>query len=267
MATHESTSLLLSRFDCVVSRAFKLEQFVKVIQKFDHVITRLSHLEMRLQSLHVCGGSTHIKNHDEADGATITSGASSTQNRLELELKNNKCSSFRFVRAPPDYYAQALEYRMRCVGASSVNHLCKSMIMENTRAHPSVDGWSNPLNSKYYVVIVQYTARLHTEKLKNFVYKLSEGKIGKQYFNMRLAPSDVSDTLSGFVHNAVTPIGMATPLPIILSHRIPALQPDFFFLGGGEVDLKLGLLASQFIKAYAPMIADCTYDNIAEGEE
>jgi hypothetical protein len=55
-------------------------------------------------------------------------------------------------------------------------------------------------------------------------------QIGKQYFNMRLAPGDVSDTLSGFVHNAVTPIGMATPLPIILSHRIPALQPDFFFL-------------------------------------
>lgn len=30
--------------------------------------------------------------------------------------------------------------------------------MENTRAHPSVgDSWADPNNSRYYVVIVQYT--------------------------------------------------------------------------------------------------------------
>ena len=66
---------------------------------------------------------------------------------------------------------------MACVGAAITSHLCKSMIMENTRAHPSVDGWSNPLNSKFYVVIIQYTARQHTEKLKSFVHKLSEGQV------------------------------------------------------------------------------------------
>lgn len=165
---------------------------------------------------------------------------------------------------------------MACVGAASTSHLCKSMIMENTRAHPSVDGWSNPLNSKYYVVIIQYTARQHTEKLKSFVHKLSEGQVcqghvlyvlkagtgvvtnclkfsslqrlcfslslilvillhnleqvGKQYYNFRLAPEDVSDSLSGFTHNAVTPVGMSTHLPIIMSHKIAALQPDTFWL-------------------------------------
>jgi hypothetical protein len=36
--------------------------------------------------------------------------------------------------------------------------------------------------------------------------------------------------------------------------------------GGGEVDLKLGLLASDFIKAYDPFVADCTYDAV-DGEE
>ena len=55
--------------------------------------------------------------------------------------------------------------------------VCLFSSQENTRAHPSVDGWSNPLNSRYYVVIVQYTARLHTEKLKSFVYKLSQGQV------------------------------------------------------------------------------------------
>lgn len=58
----------------------------------------------------------------------------------------------RFARVPPDYYDHPLEYRRSCVGAASVDHLCKALIMENTRAHPSVDGWSDPRNSKYYLV-------------------------------------------------------------------------------------------------------------------
>jgi hypothetical protein len=60
--------------------------------------------------------------------------------------------------------------------------------------------------------------------------------VGKQYYNFRLAPEDISDSLSGFRHNAVTPVGMATPLPIIVSHKIAMLQPDFFWLvrGGDE---------------------------------
>ena len=31
--------------------------------------------------------------------------------------------------------------------------------MENTRAHPSVEGWSDPRNSQYYMVIVQVGGR------------------------------------------------------------------------------------------------------------
>lgn len=146
--------------------------------------------------------------------------------------------------------------------------------------------------TRYYVIIVQYTARLHAEKLKTFIHRLNEG-VGKQYFNMRLAPEAVSDALSGYEHNAggvafqepghkfqdmagvlrrkkgawapeaasnalldppclttyvlptqhptVTPFGMKVPdLPVIISHRITHLTPDFFFLGGGEVDLKVG---------------------------
>lgn len=56
-------------------------------------------------------------------------------------------------------------------------------------------------------------------------------QVGKKWFNMRLCPEDISDSLSGFGHNGVSPVGLATPLPIILSHRITQLQPDFFFMG------------------------------------
>lgn len=44
----------------------------------------------------------------------------------------------RFVRVPGDYYDQSLEVRRECLSAASVDHLCKSIVMENTRAHESV---------------------------------------------------------------------------------------------------------------------------------
>lgn len=35
--------------------------------------------------------------------------------------------------------------------------------------------------------------------------------------------------------------------------------------GGGEVDLKLGMSAREFVEAYSPMVVDCTYDDDAPG--
>lgn len=78
---------------------------------------------------------------------------------------------------------------------------------------------------------------------------------------MRLCPEAISDELSGFEHNAVSPVGIKTQLPIILSHRIAQLAPDEFWLGAGEVDLKVGMSAAEFIKVYQPHVVDCTYDD------
>jgi len=78
---------------------------------------------------------------------------------------------------------------------------------------------------------------------------------------MRLCPESVSDELSGFEHNAVSPIGIKTQMPIIMSHRIPQLRPDEFWLGAGEVDLKVGLSVAEFVSVYKPCIVDCTYDD------
>lgn len=101
--------------------------------------------------------------------------------------------------------------------------------------------------------------RTHAEKLKNFLHKLNDGAVSKKGFNMRLAPQEDSDRLSGFEHNAVSPIGFHTPIPIILSHKIASLQPGFFFIGAGEVDLKLCLRVDEFIENYKPYVVDCTY--------
>jgi len=74
----------------------------------------------------------------------------------------------------------------------------------------------------------------------------------------------ISNELTGFEHNAVSPVGIRTRLPIILSHRIAQLRPDLFWLGAGEVDLKVGLSAADFIREYQPHVVDCTYADDAE---
>lgn len=51
------------------------------------------------------------------------------------------------------------------------------------------------------------------------------------------------------------------PLLLLPPCRIAQLQPDFFFIGAGEVDLKVGLPAAAFIEKYTPMVLDCTYDD------
>ncbi|GFR50353.1 hypothetical protein Agub_g12562, partial [Astrephomene gubernaculifera] len=191
---------------------------------------------------------------------TVTPDASPTQQRLEAELAARGFSAARFVRVPADYYDQPLEYRRACLQAEHVDQLCKSIVMENTRAHPEVRGWEDPRHSKYYCVIVQYTARLHADKLKMALLELGGRKYGRQYYNMRLAPEEVNDELTGFSHNAVTPICMRERLPIVLSHRITQLPAGRFWLGAGEVDLKVGLSVEEFVRAYQPFVIDCTYD-------
>jgi prolyl-tRNA editing enzyme YbaK/EbsC (Cys-tRNA(Pro) deacylase) len=76
--------------------------------------------------------------------------------------------------------------------------------------------------------------------------------LGKKNFNFRVAPEDVGSKLSGFQHNAVTPLGMETKIPIILDEKITEL--DFIWLGGGEVDVKWAISIDQFISSFKPII-------------
>eukprot|EP00899_Mesostigma_viride_P007489 jgi/Mesvir1/16741/Mv15123-RA.1 len=181
-----------------------------------------------------------------------------TEARIGQECLRLGMKFVKFRRVAPDYYDRPLEWRQAALDAPSVEHLCKSIVMVNTQAPESVVDCSNPKMSKYYVVIVQYCARLNTEKLRPFLHALSEGAIPKKRINMRLAPEATSDELTGFTHNSVCPVGMATQIPVILSDRITKLEPNFFWMGGGEVDLKLCCDVKEFIAAVNPFIVDCT---------
>ena len=73
--------------------------------------------------------------------------------------------------------------------APSVDHMCKTICMENTKC--TNEDCSDPINSRWYLVVVQYTARLSQQKLEKHLHALNnaprhaERKIGKSKFHMR----------------------------------------------------------------------------------
>ncbi|XP_018678826.2 uncharacterized protein LOC135610451 isoform X2 [Musa acuminata AAA Group] len=187
------------------------------------LLQRITAVELSLQT-----HSLHISSDCVADGE----GGETTEARLSAILRARGVDDFAFKRVPADYYDRPIEVRRDILGAPSVEHLCKSIVL--------------------------YAARLNAENIKNFLYTLNNSKISKKKFNMRLAPEEESLKLTGFVHNAVTCIGMETDIPVILDEAITKLKPNFFWLGGGEVDLKLRIRTSQFISAVNPFVVNCS---------
>ncbi len=110
---------------------------------------------------------------------------------------------------------------------------------------------------------MQYTAPLNGDKLNRCVRAMANSslpdgavRVSSKMVNMRLCPADVSHELTGFEHNAVSPVGCRTRMPLVMSDRIAKLHPDWFWLGAGEADLKLGIGAAGFVRAYQPTVAD-----------
>ncbi len=88
----------------------------------------------------------------------------------------------RFVEVPSDYYSWTLEQRRERLGAPSVHHLCKSIILENTACTKVVKerrvrrlvcfaddelqtDCSDRKNSRFYTLVINYTSRLHSHKV------------------------------------------------------------------------------------------------------
>ncbi|KAF7137362.1 hypothetical protein RHSIM_Rhsim07G0106500 [Rhododendron simsii] len=283
------------------------------------ILQRITQLELSHLPQHF-SASLSLSPPNENAAATNT-----TESRLSAILGSNGVRDFSFRRVPSDYYDSPLESRRDVLGASSVHHLCKSIVLVdcglvmtidvdmlivysnrfvrckfsnsspksqvaigeigfgqgmeygyyisvtatvyhtcalgvrvNTQAPSNVTDCSDHNYSKYYVVVVQYTARFNAETVKNFLYALNDGRIPKKKFNLRLAPEEISQKLTGYEHNAVTCVGMKTDIPVILDEAIVKLNPEFFWLGGGEVDLKLGIRTSEFVNFVKPFIVSCS---------
>lgn len=181
--------------------------------------------------------------------------ASMTLKRVRDQCEKVNLTSACFVKVPARYYDLELEERRRIIGAPKVECLCKSLILENTECTTS--DCSDPRNSRFFCIIIQYVASLSSQKVFKFVRSLSPGG-SRSEFHFRMADSETAFRLTGFEHNAISPIGMAAgiTMPIILAKGIADLSIDWIWVGGGQIDLKLGFKVSEFIEKLKPFIAD-----------
>lgn len=179
-----------------------------------------------------------------------------------------------FRRCPAAYYTWTLEQRRQFLEpAPTVYHLCKSLILENTRANVDDEASGPGAAPRYVCVILPYPARLHTEKVTQAVRCFSElcqlCPAPRSQVHYQVAPAEQCQRITGYGYNAVTPLGMRTPMPIlvasVLEKWLKCCRDDCFWLGGGATDLKLNVSLSDFVRVFSRvhrlpvLIRDITY--------
>lgn len=85
-----------------------------------------------------------------------------------------------------------------------------------------------------------------------------EERLPKKKFHFQLASDQISFELTGFGHNAISPIGMKTAIPIIICRRCLELAQPVIFLGGGKVDVKLSIPVKELIVTLDAIVGDIT---------
>ncbi|KAF0690266.1 Aste57867_18340 [Aphanomyces stellatus] len=171
--------------------------------------------------------------------------------RAVEDLRERQVYSAKLHRAPHNYYEWTLAERAKFLNCT-VAQLCKSIIMENV-------AWKDDMHHvpRFVCVIVQYKAKINSDKVAKLVRDAGANgvqKISRKQVNFQHAPPDISAQLTGFEFNGVSPFGMLTPLPTIVS--TPILDLPYIWLGGGAHDVKLKVAVSQCVQALAAISGD-----------
>ncbi|KAI8344694.1 hypothetical protein BC941DRAFT_508215 [Chlamydoabsidia padenii] len=183
---------------------------------------------------------------DGCDNEKVLENAPDVVKQVEQGVKSlGLYHKSRLIPVESDYYDWEIQQRSFRVKAPSHSHMCKTLIMENTRC--THDDISDPLYSKFYCIITRYDSPLNTQVLMNYARDLKDRTISKKNYNFRLADSQVSLEMTGYTKGGVCPVGMKTPIPMIMAESITRLNPPVMFLGAGHVDWKLGIPVQDFI--------------------
>ena len=212
---------------------------------------------------------------DSSDSSTATDGGAiivptPEMRRARRHVQSAHCYSSLWKWCPPNYYSLTLEQRKNILGAASICQLCKACLFENKNFVPNEDAMeksADHTNSKFYLVVVQYVESINTKKLSSELRGLrppGRKRLDPNYFSdLRLAAEDVSEKLTGYGHNAVSPFGLVdSSIPIVLCKSILRLRPNFIWMGGGHKDLKLGMAVTEFVKAVEAIILDVSEPRI-----
>ncbi|KAK9716403.1 hypothetical protein RND81_06G230300 [Saponaria officinalis] len=153
-----------------------MEEIKKLETLQTKILQRISFLELAFPS-------SNTNHPTSLSTAAAAADDDATAERLSAILRSNAVADFDFKAVPADYYDRPLEVRRDLLGAASIHHLCKSIVLVNTQAPSHIVDCSNRNNSKYYIVVVQYTARFSADMVKNYLYSINDGKVPKKKFN------------------------------------------------------------------------------------
>mmetsp|Transcript_1051 Transcript_1051/g.2382 ORF Transcript_1051/g.2382 Transcript_1051/m.2382 type:complete len:249 (+) Transcript_1051:107-853(+) len=236
------------------------------------VDSSLPALQSRIETLENQLWSDDQKSDNEQNQQMVITPA---MRRVRRHVQSSHCYSSQWKHCPPNYYSLELEQRKQILGAHSISQLCKACLFENKNYVPNEDSNDNsnskalatnmkndPTNSKYYLIIVQYVEAINTKKLSTELRSLrppGPKRLDPNYFSdMRLAPEEDSDRLTGFAHNGVSPFGLleGEEIPIVVCKSVLGVRPQFIWMGGGDKDWKLGMAVGEFVKATNAIVLD-----------
>ncbi|KAJ2517456.1 hypothetical protein H4217_003954 [Coemansia sp. RSA 1939] len=167
----------------------------------------------------------------------------------------------RVYRVPRTYYSWPLYERALSVGAPSAEHMCKTVVLANTRwrSNNSNNSAEAEQTEKYVCVVVQYTHTISTQALVDAVNGRTGGypqPVSRKQFNFRLADERAACALTGFGHNGVAPIGWPVRgVPVVVSAAIAGLRPPVIWLGAGDVDYKMAVPVVALVAAAGCIVA------------
>jgi hypothetical protein len=259
----------------MTSVASSLEhRLAQLAKRFDAIEGGLRHLQQQMQQGQHRAGTTSVAAAAAAATGAAKSGASvpptSTTDlsklqpdpkdppevaRLRQHCLDHGLHSAVFQWVPSNYYQENLQWRRDALQAPSIQHLCKTILMENT--HCTRSDCADRNNSRYYFVVYQYVDRFNSDMVGRVLHERNPG-LGKKKFNLRLADPMEAEKLTGVRSGAVAPFGSSVNIPVILSAGISQLAPAYFYVGGGHVDCKCRLDVEEFVRVVDPIVATVT---------
>lgn len=247
----------------MTAAALSVEQrLVQLAKRYDAIEAGLRQLQQRVNHSH--GHHAAVK----SGASTLIAPAAADLSKLQPDPKDppevahlrrhcleHGLHSAVFQWVPSNYYQENLQWRRDALHAPSIQHLCKTILMENT--HCTNTDCADHNNSRYYLVVYQYVDRFNSDMVGRVIQEMNAG-MGKKKFNFRLADTVDAEKLTGVRSGAVAPFGSTIPIPVILSAGITQLAPPYFYVGGGHVDCKCRIDVEEFVRVLNPIVASVT---------
>ena len=142
----------------------------------------------------------------------------------------------------------------------------KDVVTENNRKFD--ESVKCPIYQRYYLLIVQYVSEFNAEKLakllRSYIAEKYDIKLTKKQIHFRVAKKEVAYEMTGFSFNSIGPYLMKSKdLLIIFPSKLYEIYPQYFYLGGGELELKVGVSIDDFMRLFGKqtLVIDISPDN------